>query len=289
MKIMNTMDIFSGIGGFSLGLERTGGFKTVAFGEIDVHCHKVLKKHWPEVPIFKDVSKLKYDLTEKIDVICGGFPCTDISVAGKQKGLKDEKGNATRSGLWFEYARIIGEIRPRYVIIENVAALRGNGLVRVLQDLWAIGYDAEWEIISAASVGAPHLRERIWIVAYPNSTRLERSNVSSSSSTNQKKTFANNGPTCKRRENLASDSDDFRFWPTFASEKEKSEWWTETTLELRSRWEIMPNSSGVDNGLSGELEQNRKQRIKQLGNSIVPAIAEIIGKQILNHEAINGN
>lgn len=159
---MNVLDLFSGIGGFSLGLERAG-FKTVAFCEVDKKCQAVLKKHWPDLPIFDDVSNLKgKDIEEKIDVICGGFPCQDISLAGKGAGLAGK-----RSGLWSEFHRLIEEIRPKYAIIENVSALRSRGLDQVLREISEIGYDAEWHCITAASVGAPHRRDRIWIVAYP--------------------------------------------------------------------------------------------------------------------------
>jgi DNA (cytosine-5)-methyltransferase 1 len=159
---VRVLDLFSGIGGFSLGLERAG-MRTVAFCEIEPYCQAVLRKHWPGVPCFPDVRELHAaDLPERADVICGGFPCQDISVAGKGAGIDGE-----RSGLWSEYARLIGEVRPSYVIVENVAALLGRGLGRVLGDLSEIGYDAEWHVISAADVGAPHLRERVWIVAYP--------------------------------------------------------------------------------------------------------------------------
>lgn len=172
MDRLKVLDIFAGIGGFSFALEQTGGFETVSFCEIDQPCQKVLKKHWPRVPIFDDVSTLdgkslikKYG---KINVICGGFPCQDISVAGKQRGLIDGAGNTTRSGLWFQYKRLIGEIRPDYVIIENVAALISNGLEQVLSDLKELSYDCEWHIISARDVGACHLRKRIWIIAWPS-------------------------------------------------------------------------------------------------------------------------
>lgn len=161
---MNTLDLFSGIGGFSLGLERAG-FKTVAFCEIDPWCRRVLAKHWPGVPIYDDVrnldaARLRADGIERIDAICGGFPCQDISLAGKGAGLEGE-----RSGLWREYSRLLGELRPRYAIVENVGALRARGLAAVLADLAALGFDAEWHAIPAAAVGAPHLRDRVWIVA----------------------------------------------------------------------------------------------------------------------------
>ncbi len=125
---LTVLDIFSGIGGFSLGLERTGGFKTVAFCEIEPYCRAVLRKHWPDVPIFEDVIKLGAADVGPVDVICGGFPCQDISVAGKQAGIDGE-----RSGLWSEYARLIGEIRPQFAIIENVSQLL-SGHTR--HDLW---------------------------------------------------------------------------------------------------------------------------------------------------------
>lgn len=158
------LDLFSGIGGFSLGLERSGGFKTVAFCEVEPFCTKILNKHWPEVPVYGDVRELTAERLAsdgiRVDAICGGFPCQDISLAGKGAGIEGE-----RSGLWSEYARLIGELRPRYVFVENVAALLGRGLDRVLGDLAALGYDAEWHCIPAYTVGLPHHRSRVWIVA----------------------------------------------------------------------------------------------------------------------------
>jgi DNA (cytosine-5)-methyltransferase 1 len=170
---LRVLDLFSGIGGFSLGLERTGGFETVAFCEIDPYCRAVLKKHWPHVPQFEDVTKLHGSDIGPVDVICGGFPCQDISHAGLRVGIE-----GARSGLWRDFARLIGELRPRYVIVENVAALNFRGLGRVLGDLAAIGYDAEWHVIPARLLGAPHERERCWIIAYPESfARLYQSDI----------------------------------------------------------------------------------------------------------------
>lgn len=162
---MRLLDLFSGIGGFSLGLERAG-FQTVAFCEIDPWCWRVLAKHWPGVPCYDDVrqldaSRLRADGIERVAAICGGFPCQDISLAGKGAGLDGE-----RSGLWREFRRLICDLRPRYVFVENVGALSGRGLAAVLADLAALGYDAEWHAIPAAAVGAPHLRDRVWIVGH---------------------------------------------------------------------------------------------------------------------------
>ena len=169
--MLKLLDLFSGIGGFSLGLERTGGFETVAFCEIDSFCQKVLRKHWPHVRQYTDIKTLTAaQLTADgitVDVICGGFPCQNISTAGGGAGM----GEGTRSGLWSEYARLIGELRPRYAIVENVSALLGRGLDRVLGDLAQIGYNAEWHCIPASAVGAPHRRDRVWVVAYAKSIR----------------------------------------------------------------------------------------------------------------------
>ena len=167
---LRVLSLFAGIGGFDLGLERTGGFETVAFCEIDPFCRRVLAKHWPKVPCYDDVRELTAERLAAdgiaVDVICGGFPCQDISLAGNGAGLAGE-----RSGLWFEYARLIGELRPAFVIVENVAALLGRGLDAVLGSLASIGYDAEWHCIPASAVGAPHRRDRLWVVAYPDPTQ----------------------------------------------------------------------------------------------------------------------
>lgn len=170
MEKLRVLDLFSGIGGFSLGLERTGGFSTVAFCEIEPFPRRVLAKHWPGVPIYEDVreltgAKLAADGVS-VDVVCGGFPCQDISGAGKKAGIRGE-----RSGLWFEFDRLIGELRPSLVIVENVGALAGRGLDQVLGCLAERRYDAEWGDIPAAYVGAPHWRSRQWIIAYPERSK----------------------------------------------------------------------------------------------------------------------
>lgn len=150
--------LFSGIGGLELGLERATGARTIWQVEADPFCLRVLKRHWPHATRYDDVctaSALPF-----VDVMCGGFPCQDISVAGRGAGI-----DGTRSGLWREFARLVGEVRPRVVVVENVAALASRGLARVLRDLAALGYVGSWEVVSAASVGAPHLRRRLFVVA----------------------------------------------------------------------------------------------------------------------------
>jgi DNA (cytosine-5)-methyltransferase 1 len=157
--------LFAGIGGMDLGLERAG-MQCAWQVEIDEFCRKVLAKHWPDVPKFNDVKECgKYNL-ELVDLICGGFPCQDISNAGKRAGI-----NGERSGLWSEFHRIICDLRPRYVLVENVAALLARGLDRVLSDLATSGYDAEWSVLSACALGAPYTRERVFIYAYSQAQR----------------------------------------------------------------------------------------------------------------------
>lgn len=179
MQKLKVLSLFAGIGGFDLGLERTGGFKTVAFCEIEPFAVRVLNKNWPGVPVYGDVCELTAEQLEAdgiaVDVICGGFPCQDLSVAGKGAGLAGE-----RSGLWSEIARLVRDIRPRFVIVENVANLLagppeqpGGWFGRVLGDLAECGYDAEWRNLPAWVVGRPHERQRVWIVAYPEQERRE--------------------------------------------------------------------------------------------------------------------
>jgi len=167
MKKLKILDLFSGIGGFSLGLEATGGFETAAFCEIDPYCRSVLKKHWPGVPIFEDIRKLKGTDIGTVDIITGGYPCQPFSVAGKQKGVEDKRH------LWPEYFRIIKECRPTWVIGENVSGHIKLGLDSVIEDLESEGYAARTFSISASSVGANHQRERIWIVANSDSSGSE--------------------------------------------------------------------------------------------------------------------
>ncbi len=159
--MLRHLDLFSGIGGFSLGLERTGGFKTAAFCEIDPFCQKVLRKHWPDVPIHDDVRTLEYEQGQA-DIITAGFPCQDISLAGKGAGL-----SGARSGLWWQVRRAIRLVRPRLALLENVAALLDRGMGTVLGSLAAVGNDTEWHCIPASYVGARQLRDRVWIVASP--------------------------------------------------------------------------------------------------------------------------
>lgn len=242
---MNVLDLFSGIGGFSLGLERAG-MRTVAFCEIDPFCRAVLKKHWPNVPCYEDIRNLTVERMEAdgifIDAICGGFPCQDISVAGKGAGIEGE-----RSGLWSEYARIIGEVRPRYVIVENVAALLGRGLSRVLGDLAALGFDAEWHCIPASAVGAPHRRDRVWIVADAKELGVE-----------------GHRPAREQEPRLPIGAELFG---------------RDCARRGAEQWAIEPTVGRMVNGLPARVD-----RLRGLGNAVVPQIPEIIGLAIMAAE-----
>ena len=159
---MKIGSLFSGIGGLERGLELAGVGSVVWQAECDPYASAVLAKHWPTVKRYTDVKEID-EQAERVDLICGGFPCQDISNAGKRAGI-----DGAKSGLWAEYARIIRVLSPRFVFIENVAALVNRGLGRVLGDLSALGFDAEWTVVSAADAGAPHERERIFILAHSN-------------------------------------------------------------------------------------------------------------------------
>lgn len=253
--MLKVLDLFSGIGGFSLGLERTGRFETVAFCEIDKKARAVLAKHWPDVPIFEDVSTLTRKALDEqaisVDVICGGFPCQDISLAGRGDGLDGQ-----RSGLWFEYHRLIAEIRPSWAIIENVSALRSRGLDRVLRSLAEIGYDAEWHCIPASAVGAPHRRDRIWIIANPYGKGLARY------------------ITTLSLERARSETEGWRFIAEAIGNNPTSGLSRHPSLPK-------PLICRNDDGFSGRMD-----RLRQLGNAVVPQIPEMIGRAILASDEV---
>ena len=160
---LRIIDTFSGIGGFSLAARWLGGFQTVQFVEWEPYCQRILSQHFPNTPIHGDITTF-FPEQGAADVICGGFPCQDISTAGKQAGIKQ----GTRSGLFYELMRVVRTVRPRYVVMENVAAILTNGLDTVLGELAEAGFDAEWACIPASAVGACHQRDRWWLVAYAN-------------------------------------------------------------------------------------------------------------------------
>ena len=304
---MNVLDLFSGIGGFSLGLERAG-FRTVAFCEIDPYCRRVLAKHWPEVPIYDDVRTVSADRLRAdgiaVDVICGGFPCQDISVAGNGAGLAGE-----RSGLWREYARIIGELRPRYVIVENVSALLSRGLDDVLGDLAALGYDAEWHCIPASAVGAPHRRDRVWIVAdasrgrcsEPEKRQVEQSGRAKAIGASDVAYTEGNrwpergawnigwGAIAERRINEPAGTSASGGASVVADANSAQREGMRGPIGIHQEyadagrsgwWEVEPDVGRVVDGVPSRVD-----RLRALGNAVVPQIPELIGRAILQSEA----
>jgi len=274
---MNVGSLFSGIGGFDLGLERAG-FRTSWFCETDAFCQHVLAEHWPGVPIYPDVSALVGADVEPVDVLCGGFPCQDLSVAGKGAGL-----TGARSGLWSEYARLIGELRPRYVVVENVSALLARGFGTVLGDLAALGYDAEWDCIPASAVGAPHRRDRVWLVAYPDDAgrgerwrpvavppqlaAAERGGEDVADADRAGFQLVSEGEAgsgfggAGRAADSTARGSDLPGWPA-------SEWWA-----------VEPDVGRVAHGIPARVD-----RLRSLGNALVPQIAEWIGNRIMTLE-----
>jgi len=328
--MLKVLDLFSGIGGFSLGLDRAGGFETVAFCEIEPFPRKVLAKHWPEVPYYEDVTKLTGDILAgdgigPIDVITGGFPCQDISCAGKQAGI----GEGTRSGLWSEIVRLIGELAPRYVIVENVAALlsgpseqRGGWFGSILGDLAECGYDAEWENIPASALGAPHRRERVWVVAYPkkigHGEGREAGDIFKAHGGSFRSLCAKLGRAGEQPENMAN-ADKIRLQGAeherreigilprlgdysgkdnvadAASQRPQGQGEPEQpvsatppsdrqasilgAIRVVREWSVEPDVGRVANGVP-----QRVDRLKGLGNAVVPQIPELIGRAIMQAE-----
>jgi DNA (cytosine-5)-methyltransferase 1 len=270
--------LFSGIGGFDVGFERAG-IRTIWQVEIDDFCRRVLARHFPDARRYDDVRQCcgllhrtaelraqcgkRYDL-RVVDVLSGGFPCQDISFAGKGAGIDGE-----RSGLWGEYKRLIRELRPRVAVVENVAALLNRGIDRVLGDLAEIGYDAEWQCIRAADVGAPHRRDRIWIAAYPARFRdgwtRERTLTGGEGDGLAKrdgKTVAHTDG--RRREQCDQRERGFSVFDAGSSYRGFDQWATE------------PDVGRVAHGIPSRVD-----RLTGLGNAIVPQIAEIIGRGIV--------
>ena len=244
---LRVLDIFSGIGGFSLGLERTGGFETVAFCEIDPYCRAVLRKHWPHVKQYEDVRTLPL-ARGMADVVTAGFPCQDISFAGEGAGLAGE-----RSGLWWKVRRAIRVVRPRLALLENGAALLGRGMGTVLGSLAAIGYDAEWHCIPLARLGAPHERDRCWIIA-----------------TN---TYETRCKDSQRRHGHAKQNWRSMLTPGHAQRRSQ-------------HWQVEPPLVRVVHGISGQMDGIDPPAVAALGNSASPIQIEIIGEAILEAEGM---
>ncbi len=232
---MEFISFFAGIGGIDLGLERAR-HKCVGQVEIDPYCIKVLEKHWPDTWRHNDITTLKPEEIPEADLWTAGFPCQDISNAGKREGIRGK-----RSGLFFSFMELVCQVRPQYVLLENVKALLARGMGEVLGELSESGYDAEWDVISAASVGALHLRERVFIVA------------------NTKSIY---GLWNTKRQ---SQSKPFQFRRSCLSQRK--------TTRGENYWRIEPNMGRVAHGVPSRVD-----RLKCLGNAVVPQVAEYIGQ-----------
>jgi len=274
---VRVLDLFSGIGGFSLGLERAG-METIAFCEIEEYPRRVLKKHWPDVPVFEDVRKLRGEHVGSVDVICGGFPCQDLSVAGKQEGI-----DGGRSGLWSECARLLGEIQPKYAIFENVTNLlngrRGAWFKRVLWDISQVGYDAEWHCIPASSVGAPHERDRVWIIAYADKDANDKNKIRARKKEKiQGERWPKRlpGMSFRASNRLLSNTNKTQCKRGRLSQRIQKE---HANFGSKGGWEVEPRVDRVANGIPKQMD-----RLGCLGNAVVPQIPEIIGRAIMRVE-----
>ena len=242
MKKYTLGSLFSGIGGLEMGLEMTGRFETVWQSETDEHCRGVLRKHWPDAELFGDVREFGVNHEIKaVDVVCGGFPCQDLSSAREGSGRGRGDGLAgKKSGLYREFMRILGQVKPRGFIIENVPNLVNRGLEIILGEVAELGYDAEWHIVSAASVGGPHLRKRVFVMGYANGTHPQGRGLPSG--VHEKHEDAN-GTGCRRPD---------KTWPT------------------------EPDVPRVADGVP-----DWSHRVKALGNAVVPKVASVVGMRMV--------
>jgi DNA (cytosine-5)-methyltransferase 1 len=238
--------LFAGIGGLELGLEWAGVGHTVWQVEIDPFCRGVLAKHWPDAQRFEDVRTVGSHNLESVDVICGGYPCQPFSIAGNREGFADPRN------MWPEFARVLGELRPRFAVLENVADHLSLGFDRTLGDIAALGYDAEWSVVSACAVGAPYPRERVFCVAYTDRPKLGRDGFAGRA-----------GATgCGRDDNRGGGTGDV----------------------VRPEWAQEP---GVERVLARVPTRMERARNHALGNAVVPQVAAVVGRRLLQLAAGN--
>ena len=334
MKKLKLLDTFAGIGGFSYAAEKlVGGFQTVQFIEIDPYCQQVLNKNFPNIPIHDDITTYRAE-PHSADIITGGFPCTDISQAGRREGITE----TTRSGLWFQLIRTIRMVRPKYFILENVSAILNNGMDIVLGDIFEAGYDAEWCCIPSSFVGACHQRDRWWLIGFPsNSNSLQRFNVLRQQPEQRQETQqgtsdrnnrsgdvadSNNNGSFRSEESRGiketdgrseerkdifielegsgkfKDSTDIQLSLTnpdsnrlqrkVGSRLYRATWKTQNIRRINPNWRqyiSQPTIRRGDDGLSTKLDASQRiQRLKQLGNTIVPQVAAIPLQRVIQLE-----
>ena len=298
---LKVLDLFSGIGGFSYASERlVGGFETTQFVEIDPYCQRVLHKNFPNVPIHDDIKT--FNAKEgQFDIITAGFPCQDLSIAGRQEGI----GEGTRSGLFFEVLRLARQIRPKFILFENVRNLlshsEGETFQQILQEIAKAGFDVEWSVVSAKDVGACHKRDRLWFIAYPSSINKDRAegeiqagrDTTSRSTVTDSKSIRGNvrevgdnqgqgqvqtqvrgegsfeltDSDCQRLEGLRAEHQ------LRDGSKEETPCWSPQPYTLEPDWRGYLSQSTICRGDDGI--RNRVDRLKCLGNSIVPQAAAV--------------
>ena len=272
--------LFSGIGGLDLGLERAG-MEVIWQSEIDPYACKVLAKHWPKVPNHGNIKDINWGDIVRPDIICGGYPCQPFSLAGKRAGTDDPRH------LWPWVRNAISELRPNYAILENVWGHLSMGGTSVIADLATIGYDAEWHIVSAASVGAPHRRDRVVIIAHTNDTRGGTSTSGTDQDRAQEVERQNYEPQpwfsgCstdvadddRQRDGLNRAQETVRQAHFFRADNTRRE----ASNVSRQWWATEPNVGRVANGVP-----NRVDRLRGLGNAVVPQVAELVGRMVMEH------
>jgi len=266
--------LFAGIGGIDLGLERAG-MECLWQVEWDDYCQRVLAKHWPNVARYGDIHGVGKHNLEAVDLIAGGFPCQPVSFAGRQKGIEDDRW------LWPEFYRVVLELRPRYVLVENVPGLYHQGFGEVITDLAKSGYDAEWNRIFAASVGAPHLRERVFIIAYRQCVGWPEGSsqrIQSIFQVPERQEPQYIRPSISTGRTMAHT--DQQGPQGYGAEHELRESQEEFETSWSGWWRVEPNVGRVAYGVP-----NRVDRLRALGNAVVPQVAEWIGQQIMDSES----
>ena len=278
---LKLLDLFSGIGGFSLGLESTGYFETIGFVEKDKFCQQVLEKNFKDIPIESEVRDVKGD-RYAADIICGGFPCQPFSVAGKRKGTDDDRY------LWDETIRIVRECKPRWFIGENVEGIiniqEGMVLRQVCDDLEKEGFEVQCLVIPASGIGAWHQRKRVWILAYSKhngSHRSKRNETIESSNQSKEWLFIRDDQNVS---NSNSEGSQGHGLSTHMETKQRQVSSKNSVEEQQTWWEAQSDICRNVNGISYELDKDRANRIKSLGNSIVPLIARELGLAIMKAE-----
>jgi DNA (cytosine-5)-methyltransferase 1 len=276
---MKVGSLFSGIGGLDLGLERAG--MTIAWhSEIDPYACKVLKKHWPEVPNHGDIKHIDWGTVEPVDVICGGYPCQPFSTAGKRRGEDDPRH------LWPWVRDAISALRPRYAILENVRGHLSLGGLTVVGELAEIGYDAEWRVVSAAGVGAPHRRDRVIIVAYPSQLQRNGGNdysrVSMERETIAEPRNGGGSPNVAYAQSGDGRSTQSHGVQTVYGKAAELREPSGGTATIGDWWQVEPDVGRVADGIPARLD-----RLRGLGNAVVPQVAEYIGRLVMAHAQHN--